>query len=55
MGKIEGRIELKGRRGRRSKQLLDRLKEKQDAGNCKRTHYIAFCGKLVEEKVMDLS
>ena len=27
-GKIEGRIEMKGRRGRRCKQLLDDLKEK---------------------------
>jgi len=26
-GKIEGRIELKGRRGRKRKQLLDDLKE----------------------------
>jgi hypothetical protein len=28
-GKIEGRIEMKGRRGRRRKQLLDDLKEKK--------------------------
>jgi hypothetical protein len=28
-GKIEGRIEMTGRRGRRSKQLLDDLKEKK--------------------------
>jgi hypothetical protein len=28
-GKIEGRIEMTGRRGRRSKQLLDDLKEKR--------------------------
>jgi hypothetical protein len=26
-GKLEGRIEMKGRRGRRGKQLLDDLKE----------------------------
>ena len=28
-GKIEGRIEVKGRRGRKCKQLLDDLKEKR--------------------------
>jgi hypothetical protein len=28
-GKLEGRIEMMGRRGRRSKQLLDGLKEKR--------------------------
>ena len=28
-GKIQGRIEVTGRRGRRSKQLLDDLKEKR--------------------------
>jgi len=29
-GNIEGRIEVKGRRGRRSKQLLDGLKETRE-------------------------
>jgi hypothetical protein len=28
-GKLEGRIEMKGRQGRRRKQLLDNLKEKR--------------------------
>jgi hypothetical protein len=28
-GKLEGRIEMKGRRGRRSKQPLDDLKERR--------------------------
>jgi hypothetical protein len=28
-GKLEGRIEMKGRRGRRRKQLLDDIKEKK--------------------------
>jgi hypothetical protein len=28
-GKLEGRIEMRGRRGRRHKQLLDDLKEKR--------------------------
>jgi hypothetical protein len=32
-GKIEGRIEVTGRRGRRRKQQLDDLKEKEDTGN----------------------
>jgi hypothetical protein len=31
-GKVEGRIEMTGRRGRRHKQLLDDLKEKRDTG-----------------------
>jgi hypothetical protein len=29
-GKLEGRIEMTGRRGRRRKQLLDDLKEKRE-------------------------
>jgi hypothetical protein len=28
-GKLEGKIEMRGRRGRRSRQLLDDLKEKK--------------------------
>jgi hypothetical protein len=32
-GKIEGRIEAKGRRVRRRKPLLYHLKEKEDTGN----------------------
>jgi len=32
-GKIKGSIEVTGRRGSRRKQLLDDLKEKEDAGN----------------------
>ena len=31
-GKVEGRIIVTGRRGRRKKQLLDDLKETRDAG-----------------------
>jgi hypothetical protein len=37
-GKLEGRIEMTGRRGRRRKQLLDDLKEKRSTGNLKRKH-----------------
>jgi hypothetical protein len=32
-GKLEGRIEMTGRRGRRRKKLLDDLKEKRNTGN----------------------
>jgi hypothetical protein len=32
-GKMKGRIEMTGRRGRRRKQLLENLKEKEDIGN----------------------
>jgi len=34
-GKIEGRVQLMGRRGRRSKQLLDALREKRGYGKLK--------------------
>jgi hypothetical protein len=37
-GKLEGRVEMIGRWGRRRKQLLDDLKEKGDTGNRKRKH-----------------
>jgi hypothetical protein len=32
-GKLEGRIEMTGRRGRRHKQLLDDLRKREDTGN----------------------
>jgi hypothetical protein len=32
--KLEGRIEMTGRRGRRRSQLLDDLKDREDTGNC---------------------
>jgi hypothetical protein len=32
-GKIEGRVEATGRRGRKSKQLFDELKEREYPGN----------------------
>jgi len=34
-GKIDGRIEITGRRGRRRKQLLNDLKEEKDYGKLK--------------------
>jgi hypothetical protein len=57
-GKIEGRIEVTGRRGRRHKQLLDDLKEKR--GYCKlkeevldrtlwRTHFGRGYGPVVRQ------
>ena len=36
--KIGGRIEVTGRQGRRSKQMLDDLEEEEDAGTWKRKH-----------------
>jgi hypothetical protein len=42
-GKIEIRIDVTGRRGRRHKQLLDDLKERGDTGNERgstRSHYV---------------
>jgi hypothetical protein len=37
-GKLEGRTEMTGRRGRRRKQLLDDLKDMKRYWNCKRQH-----------------
>ena len=37
-GKIEGRLQMMGRRGRICKQLLDDFKEKEDTGNWKKKH-----------------
>ena len=48
--KIDGRIEVAGRRGRRGKQLLDDDKEKR--GDWK---LIALCGELALEEATDLS
>jgi len=39
-GKIEGKIELTGRGGRRRKQLLDGLKDKGEYFNLKWKHYV---------------
>jgi hypothetical protein len=43
-GKIEGRIEVTGRRGRRYRELLDYFKEREDTVNRRRKHLIALCG-----------
>jgi hypothetical protein len=47
---IERKIDVRGTRGRRCKQLLD-LKEKR---TWKRQHQIALCGELALEEAMDL-
>ena len=49
-GKIQGRIEVTGRQGRRRRKLLDDLKERR-----KRKLWIAVCGELVLEDALDLS
>jgi len=43
-----------GKRGRRRKQLLDGLKEKQHTGNRRRNHEIALCEELALEETTDL-
>jgi hypothetical protein len=51
-GKITGRVEKTGRRGRRRKQLLDDLKEKR---GCRKLKEEALYGKLTVEEAIDLS
>ena len=51
-GKIAGRIESTGRRGRRRKQLLDDLKEKT---GCRKLKEEALYGRLTFEEAIDLS
>jgi hypothetical protein len=46
---------VKGRPGRRHKELLDDLKEKVYIGNWKRKYYITLSGELALEDSMDLS
>jgi hypothetical protein len=45
-GRIDERIEVTERRGRRRKQLLDYLKERGGYWKLKRKHYIALCGEF---------
>jgi hypothetical protein len=42
--KIEGLIDVKGRRGRRRKQLLDDLKDKVKYWKLQGKHCVALCG-----------
>jgi hypothetical protein len=53
--KLEGRIEMTGRRGRRRKQLLDDLKEKRRYCKFKEEALDRTCGELALEEAMDLS
>ena len=52
-GKIEGRVEVMGRRGRRSKQLLDVLREKIGYGRLEEEVLDRTCGELVLEEAVD--
>jgi hypothetical protein len=54
-GKIEGKVKVTGRLGRRRKELLDDLKEKVCIGNWMTKYYITLSGKLTLEDSMDLS
>jgi hypothetical protein len=54
-GKLEGRIEMTGRRGRRHNQLLDGLKEKRRYWKLKKEALDRTFGELALEEVMDLS
>jgi hypothetical protein len=54
-GKIQGRIEVTGRRGRRRKKLRMTLKKREDTVNLKRRRYLALCGERALEVAMDLS
>jgi hypothetical protein len=54
-GKIEGRIEVTGRRGRRRKQVQENLNEKRGYWKLKEEALIALCGELALEEFMDLS
>jgi hypothetical protein len=54
-GKIEGRIAVMGKQGRRCKQLLDDFKEMRGCWELKRKYCIALCEALAVEESMDLS
>jgi hypothetical protein len=54
-GKLEGRIEMTGRRGRRRKQLLDDLKEKKRYWKLKQEALDPHCGELALEEATDLN
>jgi hypothetical protein len=54
-GKLEGRLEMTGRRARRRKQLLDDLKEKRLYWKITRGSTRSHCGELALEEATDLS
>jgi hypothetical protein len=49
-----GRIQVKGRRGRRGKQLLNDFKENEEYWKLKRKHYMVFTGELALVQAIDL-
>jgi hypothetical protein len=53
-GKLEERIEMTGRRGRRRKQLLDDLKEKRRCWNLKEEALDRTYGEIALEEATDL-
>jgi hypothetical protein len=54
-GKLEGRIEMTGRRERRRKQLLDDIKEKKRYWKLKEEALDRTCGELALEEANNLS
>jgi len=54
-GKIEGRIDVMGRRRRRHKQLLDDRTETTDYLKLKEVTFDPLCGELALKVAMDLS
>jgi hypothetical protein len=51
-GEIEGKIEVRIRRGRRRKQILDDLTEK--GRYCQLKQKVGLCGEIALEEAMDL-
>jgi hypothetical protein len=54
-GKINGGIEVIGRRGRRSKKLLNDLKGRRGYSHLKEKLQFALCGELALEEALELS
>jgi hypothetical protein len=54
-GKIQGRIEVTGRQGRRRRKLLDDLKERRGYSHLKEEAGIALCVEHALEEALDLS
>jgi len=54
--RIEGRLEVTIRRGRRRRKLpWMTIRKRENTGNWKRKHQFALCGELALEETMDLS
>jgi hypothetical protein len=52
-GKLEGRLEVTGRGGRRSKQLLDALRGRRGYGKLEEEALDRTCGEVVLEEAKD--